>query len=369
MTSLYLQLHEFATLERYSVNPHMTVTQSPECAPLVPTLGPLFAEFTSFYVMLPSLLDVSEEHSSACGCPAPFAALSCYGDEEVDQAWARFLVMNNVTDVPEGNCLVRSSPGGIKNLVDVYLADGESLKDIYPRTEGRIGGTSVRFRHDYNGANVLVPSAWIEESEENLKTLLSMLGSPYLSFRGVARTASDQSNSLSLAHRDAGGMFTFSSNDEIDYFWSELFPKMFDISDKSVFPPVLGGNHAAILSSGPRKDDWTKACPPEWTLEERAEKCISVQEAVYGTTGLKRLEAIKEAVDPNYMFDCTRCIGNNRPKTNKPVEEEDNSDSGVLEVEGEGVQSTDENSGALLIGKSLPVIVVVVGWTGSQFMF
>jgi hypothetical protein len=161
-------------------------------------------------------------------------------------------------------------------------------------------------------------------------------------------------------------MFEF--DDKIDYFWSELFPKMFDISDKSVFPPVFGGNHAGMLSSGPRKDDWTKACPPEWTLEERAEKCISVQEAVFGTTGLKRLEAIKEAVDPNYMFDCNGCIGNNRPKTKKPVEVEDS--SGVLEVEGEGasVQGTDENSGALFIGKSLSVIVVVVGWIGSQFM-
>lgn len=30
---------------------------------------------------------------------------------------------------------------------------------------------------------------------------------------------------------------------------------------------------------------------------------------------LKRLEAIKETIDPNYMFDCFKCIGNNRMKT------------------------------------------------------
>ncbi len=27
---------------------------------------------------------------------------------------------------------------------------------------------------------------------------------------------------------------------------------------------------------------------------------------------LKRLEAVKEQIDPNYIFDCNQCIGNNR---------------------------------------------------------
>ena len=41
---------------------------------------------------------------------------------------------------------------------------------------------------------------------------------------------------------------------------------------------------------------------------------ISLQEAIYGTKLLARLEAIKEAIDPDYMFDCYKCIGNNRAK-------------------------------------------------------
>ena len=73
----------------------------------MPTLFPLFVDFTAFYVMLPSLLGVSEEHSNACGSPGGLTPFSCYGDEDVDQAWARFLVMNNVTDLPEGNCLLK----------------------------------------------------------------------------------------------------------------------------------------------------------------------------------------------------------------------------------------------------------------------
>lgn len=47
---------------------------------------------------------------------------------------------------------------------------------------------------------------------------------------------------------------------------------------------------------------------------------ISLQEAIYGTKLLKRLEQIKEDIDPNYMFDCYGCIGNNRIKS---VDEEE----------------------------------------------
>ena len=97
-------------------------------------------------------------------------------------------------------------------------------------------------------------------------------------------------------------------------------------------------------SQVPLKRDWTKVCPLNLTLEERYEKCklkscmngfvivnslsfnnrfdvliahnmtgISLQEGIYGTKLLKRLEAIKVDVDPNFMFDCFGCIGNNWP--------------------------------------------------------
>ena len=50
--------------------------------------------------------------------------------------------------------------------------------------------------------------------------------------------------------------------------------------------------------------------------EERDDKCISLQETVWGTDVLKRLESIKDKLDPNYMFDCNGCVGNNRLKVN-----------------------------------------------------
>ena len=100
-----------------------------------------------------------------------------------------------------------------------------------------------------------------------------------------------------------------------DAFWSEIFPKAFDTSDPDNFPGFLGSNHAGAHARGPLKDNWTKACPLDWTQKERDEKCIPLQEIIYGIKRLNRLEAIKEAIDPNYMFDCTGCISNNRVKS------------------------------------------------------
>ena len=144
-----------------------------------------------------------------------------------------------------------------------------------------------------------------------------MISSPYNDYGVATSSFSDQANSLPQTLRDAATMATFLNmgfeSDEfknMGNFWTDLFPKMYDISDKTKFPAVFQSNHAGPQLFGPRKDDWTKPCPLEWTLEERNEKCISGQEAIYGTEVLSRLGAIKLAVDPGFMFDCHGCIGN-----------------------------------------------------------
>lgn len=133
----------------------------------------------------------------------------------------------------------------------------------------------------------------------------------YYAFGPGTAAANDQANSLSAAHRGAGAKVILGSP---DVFYAQYFPKFYDLSDKSKFPGFLGSNHVTNEMMGPQKDDWTKACPSEWTQQERDEKCVSVQEAIYGTKTLQRLETIKEALDPNYIFDCHGCIGNNRVK-------------------------------------------------------
>ncbi len=59
----------------------------------------------------------------------------------------------------------------------------------------------------------------------------------------------------------------------------------------------------------------------EWTFEERKDKCISAQEAIYGTELLRRLEQIKMKVDPDFIFNCASCVGNNLDLTKAPQAE------------------------------------------------
>ena len=65
---------------------------------------------------------------------------------------------------------------------------------------------------------------------------------------------------------------------------------------------------------------------------------------------LKRLEAIKETIDPNYMFDCFKCIGNNRIKSsvyNEPSTEVSSEPLGEAEAEStETSTSESESSGS-----------------------
>ena len=113
-----------------------------------------------------------------------------------------------------------------------------------------------------------------------------------------------------------------------DSFWEDIFPYMYDTTDKTNFPGFLGPNHASLVKSGPMKDDWTKACPTEWTMEERAQKCISLQEIIWGTKTLSRLEAIKREVDPSGVFNCQGCVGNNWAVTEADVDGEAATPSG-----------------------------------------
>ena len=120
VTSLYLQLHEYNRFELYGLGDGVTgdlgVKPTEECAVLMPTITLLFTEFIPTYTMVPSLIGVSEDHSTACGSQDGLR-LFCYGDEDIEQAWAMFLGKKNVTDLREGDFLLEiTSMEGFKDL-------------------------------------------------------------------------------------------------------------------------------------------------------------------------------------------------------------------------------------------------------------
>ena len=336
VTSVFLQLHDYLPF-----NPYLFKLGAEECS----AIAPQFAEFKAKYISAPSLLNVTKEHSLACGSPDDLAFLICIGEEDVMQAWARFLDLNNSTDPAKVACLINlaqeinegvmESPKGWAELMMLI-----NTNDRFP---GKVPDAPTPSPIGNLLAYVLVPQSWLDESEENIKTVLEhATNTPYYAFGGAAASGSDQANSLSQAHRNAAFMASF--NDDNDYFWGNLFPQMFDVSDKTKFPPVFGSNHAGPFTSGPLKEDWTKPCPPEWTFEERREKCISFQEAIYGTERLARLEAIKKVVDPQFIFNCGNCIGNNLPEASKSQDQDD--EPSPSELEPLAANPSDEPSGA-----------------------
>eukprot|EP00985_Skeletonema_marinoi_P007462 scaffold3283_cov89-Skeletonema_marinoi.AAC.1 len=263
------------------------------------------------------------------------------------QAWTRFLDMNNSTDPANVACLFSAAKAASLLNLPVPGVPGYAEFTIFTNTNDRIPGkvpdSPAPLPVGNQVAGVLVPQSWLDESEENIMTVLEhATNTPYYAFGGAAASGSDQASSLSQAHRDATFMTYFSD----DYLWGNLFPKMFDISDKTKFPPVFGSNHAGFLTAGPLKEDWTKPCPPEWTFEERREKCISFQEAIYGTERLARLEAIKKAVDPQFIFNCANCIGNNLPEPEASKSRDQDDESSSSEPEPLSANPSDEPSGA-----------------------
>jgi hypothetical protein len=161
-----------------------------------------------------------------------------------------------------------------------------------------------------NHVNMIVPAKYFADNPNASDTFHLFYGA----FGANVPHATDQANALSEAHRLGGYMIVLTHDFFDESFYTDIFPQMFDTTDTDNFPGFVGSNHAGPNTRGPLKHDWTKPCPLEWTTAERDEKCISLQEAIWGTKLLARLEKIKENIDPNYMFNCYGCVGNNRVK-------------------------------------------------------
>lgn len=328
VTSIYLQLHEYIPPFMYGYFPGF-------CDELAAGFVYIFESFRASYFLAPSVLNVTQADSDACGSPDGAGMLCCFGEgpyQAMLNAWKSYLTTNQ-----------HQLPNGV--TVDDVLACGQTADIPYVETvafddgpyAGRVQDSpqpTIQAGANEAELNVLLPKEYLEDNiDEFVEQLVYQRapGHPYYAFGYGTAGASDQANSLSAGHRGAGVKVYL----EPEIFYSQLFGRLYDLSDKTNFPGFLGSNHAGNNMMGPLKDDWTKACPQEWTQQERDEKCISIQEAIYGTKTLSRLEAIKEALDPNYVLDCVGCIGNNRAKKNSNVATSPGENSEVATSNGE----------------------------------
>lgn len=326
VTSIYVQLHEYLPLEISFLESYICAT---DVAPAI--LSGLYKTLLTFVIMFfhdPTSIGISEAASYACSGP-PGGIVFCYGKDSamtMFAAWKQFLIGASPTLI---------SAGMSQSSIDKILSCNAT---IYPVTdmvealafpsgtpyEGQIPDNPAPnyFTDTISTGNIILPKKWILENIDvimELETMQqakwgSLIVDMYMAFGGhSSRATSDQANSLSQAHRD-GGFMTFAiPHDKLStlHFYSDLLPKMYDTSSGS-FPGFIGSNHAGTNTLGPLKSNWSVACPTEWTLKERYDKCLSTQEVIYGTELLERLQSIKDAVDPTYMFDCNDCIGNKR---------------------------------------------------------
>ena len=290
-------------------------------------------EFIVNLMVDPSAIGLNEDDSLGCGSPDEISSRICYGEgvgEKVVTAWMAFIVDRNQTLHNDGGLSYEQ----INEFADCAISndlveDYAELVTIPPPGPyaGKIQSTGMDVGLTGNNAEqyIILPKNWMIANKDKAVSLLAGARS-YHAFGGP--NTSDQLNALSEAHRGGGIMYIASYNmkpfdQEVDAetFYSEWLPEMYDFTDSDNFPGYLGSNHASSATLGPLKSNWTKPCPMNWTEAEREEKCISLQEAIFGTRLLKRLEGIKETIDPNYMFDCNRCVGNNRAMS-KPENEE-----------------------------------------------
>lgn len=283
--SVYLQLHSYLPYERVEVI-------SPDCFSDVATISELQAlesVRTKFLINLlldPQTLNMTEDESNACGWPPEDSALSCYGEgsaQLVADSWRRYIISINETLISQGfsNSFIEAGLNCptieyYQDLGDFYSAAlGSSYPEGYPYAEffPDIPYPGLRVTLD-DTSNIIIPKEWVVNDVDTAITYFPLSSAQYAAFGGRNMgSTSDQANSLSRAHRDGAYMFLLPHAALTDDFYAYLFPLMYDTSNTTNFPGFIGSNHAGINTMGPLKDDWTKACPLDWTAEERKEKC------------------------------------------------------------------------------------------------
>jgi hypothetical protein len=171
--------------------------------------------------------------------------------------------------------------------------------------------------------SLLVPKEWILQRDELVNITLLAMADGWASVHlmgGQVQVANDGMTAVSKVERAAAFQVAWTTSSkpvdigngtfvaEGNLWRAALLPYM--TSDNGT--TYLGGtefNHMSPDVVGPLKSDWRLQCPSNYTVSQRKEKCMSLQESVWGTEVLHKLENIKNEVDPEHLFKCYLCVG------------------------------------------------------------
>jgi len=167
--------------------------------------------------------------------------------------------------------------------------------------------------------NAMLPIKWIvnKTNQEEIFEILPYCSASHM-LGGNVQVSSDGKDSIAEGVRNSSyncpvglgflGSKTYTELEKaISRIQSIMLPYM-DIKDGQ-FPGWSDLNHVSPYA-GPLKSDWNTACPLSFEKTERREKCMSAQEAIWGTKNLAKLEAIKTKIDPDNTFSVFFGINN-----------------------------------------------------------
>jgi hypothetical protein len=291
-----------------------------------------YVDFLLRYLYRPSDLNVTEEESRGCNSAMTLnlnlysdGVLFCYNEtgSRIVEKWQEFVTDESRVEsfrqagIPEN--VIASFPqllvmaGEVPSYAHVVVSDGtgnvpagrlqdDPLPDIIPVFASLPNYADTQHTH-FSLQNVT-------ESLDLLVPLLALdvllypqAGSIY-ALGGAIPSANDQSNSLSPTRRNGAFLKGVIDEEIRDEYYAILFQDA-----GGDFPGSSCHNHALLFDMGPLKTNWTKSCPQDWSKAERDEKCISQNEAAWGTANLRRLESIKATIDPESLFVCAGGVG------------------------------------------------------------
>jgi hypothetical protein len=174
--------------------------------------------------------------------------------------------------------------------------------------------------------SALITKKWLLQKNEEVFYFLMSLAKFNASFHimgGNVAISSDGMTAISITEREAAFQTCLPTNmmdtatEEVRQFYRRieeqsrawLLPHATS-ADGLSFQGYTEFNHISSNVVGPLKSNWSAPCPSAYSMEERKQLCMSLQESVWGTDLLTRLESIKQLFDPHHLFDCYYCVGN-----------------------------------------------------------
>ena len=338
LTSLHYQLHEKPGSLSLVV-PNLAAYPATATETVSDTAAYFFAtkyiEFLLRFLYVPESLNVAETDSRGCNSAqtynlSPFAdgLMFCYGSSGssfvakwqeyiTDPSMVLQLQQNEVPDdVIEALPLLVVEAVVVDNYAQIAMEQGIPNPGV---PEGRLGDSPMAsivpvlgaFPSLSDATHTHVPLNAIVADPAGMAQLLAsdvLLsgGRTIYAMGGLIPFADDGVNAISPTRRNAAFLMAVPNEEFRNQYYSIFFGQLDMTGD---FPGSSCHNHALVYEMGPLKDDWATSCPLEWAQSERDEKCISQNEASWGTAILSRLESFKAAVDPNEIFICASGVG------------------------------------------------------------